>query len=56
MARCHDMLAARRRRFESRNRRPRSRFVTAERLLLAGVCVVYLMSMASDLLTIATSR
>ena len=50
MARCQAKLAVRRRKEEARNRRPAPRIVTAERLLLAGVCVMYLISMAGNVL------
>lgn len=51
MAKCHDRLAVRRRRIVARNRQGRETGV-AERLLLAGLCVVYLVSMAGDVLSI----
>jgi hypothetical protein len=50
MARCHGKLAARRQREDDRKRRPNPRSLTAERLLLTGVCVIYLISMASNVL------
>lgn len=53
IARCHDRLAARRRKIEARNRRPKLRPLGTEVLLVAGFCVVYLFTMASDLLAIA---
>ena len=61
IARCHDRLDARRRRraerdkanIEARNRAPNPRAIGAERLLVAGFCVVYLIAMAGDLLAIA---
>jgi len=56
VGRCHDLLAARRRRVEARNRLLTRRMVGAERLLAMGVCVAYLIAMAGDLLTIATQR
>ena len=56
VARCHERLAARRRRIEARNRPANSRTFGAERLLAAGFCVAYLIVMAGDLLTIATRR
>ncbi len=52
MARCHNRLAARRRRIEARSRPPSQRGVAMERLMLAGLCVVYLVSMAGDVLSI----
>jgi len=52
MAKCHGTLAARRRREEARSRRPSPRTFTAERLLLAGACVIYLISMAGNILRI----
>ena len=56
MARCHARLAAHRRKIEARNRPPDQKGATAERLLMAGFCVVYLVAMAGDLLAIATLR
>lgn len=50
MARCHGMLAARRSAAEVTARAPRPRPVAVERLLLAGVCIVYLVSMAANVL------
>lgn len=50
MARCHGRLAARRRQEEARTRRPSAKVLTAERLLLTGVCVIYLISMAGNVL------
>ena len=63
IARCHDRLAAQRRRRaerdqannEARNRQPGAR-ARAERLLVAGFCVAYLIAMAGDLLTLAARR
>lgn len=53
MARCHHRLAARRRRLEVRDRRSSRRtLITLEHLLLAGVCVVCLVSMAGNVLSI----
>jgi hypothetical protein len=51
-ARCHVKLAARRQRLEARNGPPSRKTVAAERLLLAGVCLVYLISMAGNVLRI----
>ena len=56
VARCHDRLAARRRGIATRHPAPRTRALTAERWLVAGVCVVYLLAMAGDLLTLAATR
>ena len=56
MARCHDKLAAQRRRIEARNRPARPRGAAVERLLLAGLCVVYLISMAGNLLSLSGPR
>ena len=56
MARCHARLAARRRRIEARNRPPGQKGAAAERLLMAGFCVVYLIAMAGDVLAIAALR
>lgn len=55
LARCHDRLAARRRKIEARTRAPGRRART-ERLLVAGLCVAYLIAMAGDLLTVAARR
>jgi len=53
MSRCHDRLAARRRKLEARNRPSTRRAgITVEHLLLAGVCVVCLVSMAGNVLSI----
>ena len=41
---------------EARNRRPNPRTLGAERLLVAGFCVAYLIAMAGDLLAIAARR
>ena len=64
IARCHDRLAMRRRRraerdranSEALNRPANPRAFGAERLLVAGFCVAYLIAMAGDLLAIATRR
>ncbi len=56
IARCHDRLAARRRKIEARNRPSGARVLSAERLLVAGFCVAYLIAMAGDLLAIAARR
>ena len=56
LARCHDRLAARRRRIEARERAPKPRALAVERLLAAAFCVVYLIAMAGDLFAIATGR
>ena len=54
IARCHDRLAARRRRIEARTRPTTSRTaIKIERLLLAGVCVAYLVAMAGQLFSVA---
>ena len=52
ISRCHDRLAARRRKLEARDRAPNPRALGAERLLVTGFCVVYLIAMAGDLLAI----
>lgn len=52
MARCHHKLAAQRRRIEARNRPARPKEAAVERLLLAGLCVVYLLSMAGNVLAL----
>lgn len=56
VARCHDRLAAKRRKTEARNRAPKMRAFGAERLLAAGFCVAYLIAMAGDLLALAARR
>jgi len=56
IARCHDRLAARRRTIAARNRAPNPRSLGAERLLVTGFCVAYLIAMASDLFAIAAGR
>jgi hypothetical protein len=56
IARCHDRLAARRRKTEARHRAPNPKGFGAERLLVAGFCVAYLIAMAGDLLAIAARR
>ncbi|MGE0446612.1 MAG: hypothetical protein AB7P99_15405 [Vicinamibacterales bacterium] len=53
-ARCRDVLAARRRKMEARTRPPGRSAAGAERLLLMGGCMMYLVSMAENLLRIAT--
>ena len=53
LARCHARLAVRRRKVESRNRRPRRRAgLSIEHLLLASVCAAYLVAMAVNVLSI----
>jgi len=56
IARCHDRLAARRRKIETRERAPQPRAFGVERLLVAGLCVAYLIVMAGDLFAIAARR
>ena len=56
VARCHDRLAARRRRIEARQRPAKSRAIAAEPLLATGLCVAYLIAMAGDLLAIVAQR
>jgi hypothetical protein len=51
VAHCHNRLAARRRKLEASHHRPSQRAAAVERLLLAGLCVVYLVSMADNLLS-----
>jgi hypothetical protein len=53
LARCHDRLAARRRKIEARNRPSGQRAVLVERLVVAGFCVAYLVAMADNLRAIA---
>ena len=54
MARCHERLAARRRKVESRTRRPqRGAPIIVEHLVLASVCAAYLVAMAVNVLSIA---
>ena len=52
MARCQARLAARRRKIEARTRPPGQSVIAVERLLLAGLCVVYLVAMAGNVLSI----
>lgn len=56
IARCHDRLAARQKRVETRAPMPPARILNAERWLAAGICVVYLLAMAGDLLAVAALR
>lgn len=52
-SRCHTRLAARRRKLEARNRPSTRRAgIAVEHLLLAGVCVVCLVSMAGNVVSI----
>jgi hypothetical protein len=51
-ARCHDLLAARRRRVEAPSRPPGPRALAAERLVVAGLCTAYLIAMAGDILRV----
>jgi hypothetical protein len=51
IARCHDRLATRRRRIEARTRPSNPRTIVAERLFISGLCVVYLISMAANVLS-----
>jgi hypothetical protein len=50
VSRCHARLAARRKTLEPR--RPKPFMVAAERLFLAGACLVYLISMAGNVLSL----
>ena len=54
--RCHERLAARRRKIEARSRAAAARALGAERLFVVGCCVVYLMAMAADIIGIAAQR
>jgi hypothetical protein len=56
MARCHERLAARRRKVEARAHPPSRSTVAAERLLAAGFCVAYLIAMAGNILAVAAGR
>jgi hypothetical protein len=57
IARCHARLSARRRTIEARrSRAPKPRALGAERLLVTGFCLAYLIAMAGDLLAIAARR
>ena len=56
IARCHDRLAARRRKIEARSRASGARAFGVERLLVAGFCVAYFIAMAGDLLALAAKR
>ena len=55
-ARCHDRLALRRQCAEPRDQPANPKTVVAERLLFAGVCVVYLVSMAGTVLRLIGPR
>ena len=53
ISRCHERLAVRRRKVESRNRTPHRRAaLSVEHLLLASVCAAYLVAMAVNVLSI----
>lgn len=52
-ARCRKVLAARRRKMEARSRFSGRRAAGTERLLLMGGCLMYLVSMADNLLRVA---
>ena len=56
IAKCHDTLAARRRRIEARKGQPHPTLVAAERLLMAGACAAYLVAMAGNVFAIAGPR
>lgn len=51
LARCHDALARRRRRVEARAHL-RSKSYLFERIVVAGVSVVYLIAVAGDILSV----
>ena len=54
LVRCHNTLAARRRRVEARNgTNPKTAAI--ERLFVAGLCMAYLVSMAGNVLRIAAA-
>jgi hypothetical protein len=52
VARCHRVLEARRQRIEAAKRAPNPQSVAVERLVLAGLCAVYLISMAGNVLQV----
>ena len=54
VSRCHERLAVRRRKIESRNRRLPGR-ARVERLLLVSACAAYLVAMAFNVLWIAAA-
>lgn len=56
IARCHERLAARRRKIGARHRAPGAPAPGAERLVAAGLCVAYFVALAGDLLAIAARR
>jgi hypothetical protein len=56
LARCHERLAAERRRIEARTGASQPRAVGVERLLVVGACVAYLVAMARDILAVTLSR
>jgi hypothetical protein len=56
MARCHARLEAHRRKIEERARTPHPKAIAAERLVLAGACFAYLVSMVGNLLRLIDLR
>jgi hypothetical protein len=56
VARCHARLSAQRGKIEARNRTRNSLALGAERLLIAGCCVAYLIAMVGDVLAVAAGR
>jgi len=56
MARCHDRLAAHRRRIEARHRRRNPRTYLIERYVVFGLCAAYLIAMAGELAVLAAMR
>jgi hypothetical protein len=50
LTRCRQKLASRRRRIEARSRRPSRTIVALDRLLLAACCLLYLISMADNVI------
>lgn len=55
-ARCHQALEARRQRFEGRDRQASPNTAMANYVVLAGMCVAYLMSMAANLVRLIGPR
>ena len=55
MSRCHERLAARRRKGHRRNCHPHRADLAVDHLLLASACAAYLVAMAINVLSIAAA-